>query len=128
MSPVNHASATSSPLRRALRRHQRGAFVIAGTAVVAAATLVPRGDELLLIHVRNRDIERARDVLGWATRRGASSAASVVAHGELYLLEGHVDEALQEMEAYVAAHADDVAAWRRLAALYANAQRLHDQI
>lgn len=114
--------------RRALRQYQLGAFALAGLAVALAAVLLPRGDELLLIHVRNHDIERARAVLADASRQRLSTAASVVAHDELYLLEGRVDEALVAMEAYAEARPDDVEAWSRLARMYADAQRLDDQV
>jgi tetratricopeptide (TPR) repeat protein len=113
--------------RNALRRYQRWAYVMAAVAVAAGAFLLPAGDELLLIHLRNRDIGRARQVLDQGASFGVSSAASVAAHNELDLFEGQVDEALQELEHYVAANPDDVHAWRRLAQLDENAQRLYDQ-
>jgi tetratricopeptide (TPR) repeat protein len=114
--------------QHALRRYQRWAFVMAAVALAAGASLLPAGDELLLIHVRNHDIGRARQVLADRANLGVSTAASVTAHSELYLLEGQVDEALEELEHYVAAHPDDVDAWKRLAQLDQNAQRLNDQM
>lgn len=113
--------------RRELRRYQQGAFVLVGAALVLAAALVPRGDELLLIHVKNRDITRARALLAEGAAH-VSTAASVVAHDELFLLEGRVDEALVTLEAYAESRPDDVEAWTRLARMYADAQRLNDQI
>ena len=113
--------------RNALRRYQQWAYLMAAVAVAAGASLLPAGDELLLIHLRNRDIGRARQVLDQGASFGVSSAASVTAHNELYLFEGQVDGALLELEHYVAAHPDDVDAWKRLAQLDENAQRLYDQ-
>jgi tetratricopeptide (TPR) repeat protein len=113
--------------RGALRRYQRWAYVLAVVAVAAGASLLPGGDELLLIHLRNRDIGRARQVLTSGKSFGVSSAAAVNAHSELYLFEGQVDEALQQLEPYVASHPDDIDAWKRLAQLDAHAQRVYDQ-
>jgi tetratricopeptide (TPR) repeat protein len=95
-------------------------------ALAMAAGLLPRGDELLLIHVRNHDVTRAREVLAAGVDYGVSTTASVVAHGELYLFEGRVDEALADMEGYIEANPDDADAWAHLATLYRNAQRTHD--
>ncbi len=114
--------------RRELRRYQQGAFVLAALALVAGAALLPRGDELLLIHVKNRQIIQARELLAEAAGHNVSSAASVVAHHELYLLEGRVDEALAEMEEYTRNHPDDAAAWKRLMHMYADAQRLDERL
>lgn len=113
--------------QRELKRHLIGAVALAAGALLTGVLLVPHGDELLLIHVRNRDIARARALLSDARGQGVSSAASVVAHDELYLLEGHVDDALTETERYVEAHPHDVEAWTRLARMYGDAQRLYDQ-
>lgn len=113
--------------RAELRRYQYSAVVLAVLALALGAALLPRGDELLLIHVRNRDVARARAVLADATGHQVSTAASVVAHNELHLMEGRVDEALTQMQAYARAHPDDAGAWKRLARLYADAQRLDDQ-
>jgi tetratricopeptide (TPR) repeat protein len=115
-------------LRRDLRRHQRGALVLAAVGIIAALVMLPRGDELLLIHVRNHNLAEARRLLAEAARKGVSTAASVVSHGELYLLEGHVDEALFDLEQYLETRPDDIDAWRRLGRLYRHAQRLHDQM
>jgi tetratricopeptide (TPR) repeat protein len=123
-SGVPHPAAAA---QTALRRYQRWAFVMAAVALAAGVSLLPAGDELLLIHVRNHDIGRARQVLADGANLGVSNAASVTAHSELYLLEGQVDEALEELEQYVADHPDEVDAWKRLAQLNQNAQRLNDQ-
>lgn len=110
-----------------LRRHARWAYVLAAAALAAGALLLPRGDELLLIHVKNNDVARARDVLAQADTRGVTTAASVVAHGELFLYEGRVDDAITDTEAYAEARPNDEAAWTRLASLYQNAQRTADE-
>jgi len=128
---VSRTNANASPLshgRRALRRYQLGAVVLATCALVAGVGLLPQGDELLLIHVRNHDVAQARQVLAAGAEYGVSSTASVVAHGELYLFEGRVDESLSEMEVYVEQHPTDAGAWQHLAQLYGNAQRLQDEI
>ncbi|MDH4064647.1 MAG: hypothetical protein OEW19_09615, partial [Acidobacteriota bacterium] len=104
-----------------------GAFVLASLALMLGIAMLPRGDELLLIHVKNRDIARARELLA-AARDSVSTAASVVALDELFLLEGRVDEAIAETEAYAEARPDDAEAWIRLTRMYADAQRLDDQI
>ncbi len=122
-----NAHSAAVRLRMDLRRQQWGAWALAGAAIVLAGVLVPRGDELLLIHVRNRNIESARNVLAEQARDGVSNVSSVVAHGELFLLEGRVDEALSELERFVERHPDNAAAWQRLARLYHHAQRLEDE-
>jgi tetratricopeptide (TPR) repeat protein len=114
--------------QRALRLYQRWALVMAAVALVAGVSLLPAGDELLLIHEKNHDIGRARQVLADGANLGISSAASVTAHSELYLFEGQVDEALAELEHYVEAHREDADAWTRLAQLDQSAQRPDDQM
>lgn len=114
--------------KRELRRYQQGAFVLAASALIVGGALVPRGDELLLIHVKNRQISSARALLADAAGQQVSSVAAVVAHNELYLLEGRVDDALRELEAYVAKHPSDPGAWRRMTQMYAHAQRFEDQV
>ena len=89
--------------------------------------MLPRGDELLLIHVKSQHIGEARALMADAVNQRVSSAAAVVAHHELYLLEGRVDEALADMEQYAAEHPRDAAVWERLARMYADAQRLDEQ-
>ncbi|MGE3510538.1 MAG: hypothetical protein AB7N65_16830, partial [Vicinamibacterales bacterium] len=114
--------------RQELRRYQQGAIVLAAGALLAGAALLPQGDELLLIHVKNRRPSQARALLAGTPQQRVSNAAAVVAHQELYLLEGHVDEAVDELEAYASVHLRDAAAWRRLARLYADAQRPDDHL
>lgn len=114
--------------QREIRFYQYGAFVLAAAALVAGGALLPRGDELLLIHVKNRQIERARELLVDVANQRVSSVAAVVAHHELYLLEGRVDEALEEMRVYAQAHPGDVAVWKRLVQMYAEVQRLDDHL
>lgn len=109
--------------RQELRRYQHGAIVLAAGALLAGAALLPQGDELFLIHVKNRRLSQARALLAATPQQRLSSAAAVVAHQELYLLEGYVDEAVDELEAYASAHLRDAVAWRRLASVYADAQR-----
>jgi tetratricopeptide (TPR) repeat protein len=117
-----------SRLRRDIGRHVRGAFVLAAVGLTLGVALIPRGDELLLIHVRGRDLAGARRVLADRQSNGPSSVSSVVAHGELFLLEGRVDEALLDLETFLAAEPGNAAAWRRLARLYQHAQRFEDQV
>jgi tetratricopeptide (TPR) repeat protein len=118
----------NSRLRRDIGRHVRGAFLLAIVALTLGVVLMPRGDELLLIHVRNGDLASARRVLAESESKGGSTVSSVVAHSELFLLEGRVDEALLDLEAFVARNPRDAAALRRLSLLYQHAQRFDDEI
>jgi tetratricopeptide (TPR) repeat protein len=118
----------NSRLRRDIARQVRGAFLLAAVGLTLGVFLMPHGDELLLIHVRSRDLAGARRALAARDARGVSTVSSVVAHSELFLLEGRVDEALVDLESFVAAHRENAAAWRRLARLYQHAQRFDDQL
>lgn len=120
--------AAPARMRADLRRYQYGAALLALLALALGGLLLPRGDELLLIHVRNHDIARARAMLADASRQEVTTTASVVAHNELHLMEGRVDEALATLESYAAANPSNVPAWRRLAGMYADAQRLDDEV
>jgi hypothetical protein len=120
--PASGTSPATRP-RQDLSRYLRWVYVMAAAAVAFGALLVPRGDELLLIFVKNHDLARARSVLVTGAGRGAPSEASAVAHGELFLFEGQIDTAIAEMETYTAAHPGDVAAWEHLADLYKGAER-----
>ncbi len=115
----------AAPQGSELSHYLRWACVMAAAALVVGALLVPRGDELLLIFVKNHDLARAKAVL--AGGEGALSASSAVARGELFLFEGRVDEAVDETETYAAAHPGNVSAWEHLAELYRNAQRSRDR-
>lgn len=107
-----------------LSLHRKWAVALAAVALIAGAVLLPRGDELMLIHVRNRDVERAQAMMG--TDGASHTTNSIATHGELFELEGRVDKALKEAEDFAAAHPADVAAWTHLAKLYASAQRQDD--
>jgi tetratricopeptide (TPR) repeat protein len=115
-------------LRGELRRQRAGAMLIAVGALVLGALLVPRGDELLLIHARNHELDRAATTLLERPAAGVPTVSSVVAHSELFLTQGRIGEALSDLEAFVTAHPDDLAAWTRLARLYGDAYRLRDQV
>jgi tetratricopeptide (TPR) repeat protein len=118
----------NSRLRRDIGRHVRGAFLLAAVGLTLGVALLPRADELLLIYVRSGDLAGARRVLADGESTGVSSVSSVVAHGELFLLEGRVDEALLDLEAFVRKNPGHAPAWRRLARLYEHAQRFDDEV
>jgi tetratricopeptide (TPR) repeat protein len=113
---------------RDLARQRVGAALLAAAGLVVGVVLVPAGDELLLIHVRSRQLERARELADRGGQAGVSTVSSVVAHGELALFEGRVDEAVSDLESFVERNPDEPHAWRRLARLYSHAQRLQDQM
>ena len=59
-------------LRRDIGRHLRGAFLLVAIGLTLGVALMPRGDELLLIHVRNRDLDRRAPRAG--RPRGAAAS------------------------------------------------------
>lgn len=114
------------PLTRRLRAHELGALVLGCVGLILGLLMVPRGDELLVMRVKGRNLPEAQRLLD---RDGElSSRASVVAHGDVHLQLGDVDAALSKLEAYVETAPDDAEAWARLAVYYRQAQRLFDYV
>lgn len=125
MAPDDTATGRAG-LSRRLRAHQGGALVLGAAGLVLGLLMVPRGDELLVMRVKGRNLAEAQRLL--TNEAGLSSRASVVAHGEVFLQLGDVDSALSRLEGYVKTMPDDADAWQRLAAYYRQAQRLHDYV
>lgn len=114
------------PLTRRLRAHELGALILGCVGLILGLLMVPRGDELLVMRVKGRNLAEAQRLIDGDG--DISSRASVVAHGDVHLQLGDVDAALSKLEMYVEAEPDDAEAWERLAAYYRQAQRLFDYV
>lgn len=124
--PRRDTDGTREPLSQRLRAHQLGAMVLGAVGLILGLLMVPRGDELLVMRVKGRNLPEAQRLLAEAS--ALSSRASVVAHGDVHLQLGDVDAALSKLETYVRQAPDDVEAWQRLAVYYRQAQRMFDYV
>ena len=105
------------------RRHYVIFAALLAAGLAGSLLLVTRGDELALIHFRDKDFAAALGDYEARLQGGDISAAVVMPLCQLYLQYGQVEAALSLMERFVRANPRDPLARRELARYYQYAQR-----
>lgn len=90
--------------------------------------LLPRGNEIALMNLRDGKVAAARDAYKDLVAAGDTSPATLAALANVHLLSGDIDAAIAIFERLVQDNPDDIAARRALADLYHRAQRGRDYV
>jgi len=104
------------------------ALTVAAVAIAVSLLLVPRGEELALMHFKDRAFEEAERLYRLELSRRGMQPNLVVPLNALRLRAGRIEEAVGLLERFSEQHPDDVQAFEMLADLYRQAQRPRDRV
>jgi tetratricopeptide (TPR) repeat protein len=99
-------------------------LVLAGLG--AAYVLIPTDSEMMLVHFRNRDYERARQMCRRLMERGQVPTSLLIPMANLYEHSGDIETAAALMELVVRDHPDQIDVHRRLGRILKAQHRLTD--
>ncbi len=90
--------------------------------------LIPNDEELLLMHLKEKEYAVARNLYEGILLKGKLSKSKVKLLSELYLKSGDIESAIKLLKKFLKDNPDNVIALKQLAAVYKQAQRPHDYL
>lgn len=111
-----------------MRLHHLLLGLLVGAGFVGATLLVPGAKELAYMHFKAQNYDFARRDFERMVDGGDFSASVVLPLGELYLIQGEMERAIELVERYVDANPWDVSGLRKLSDFYRYGQRTALQV